>query len=474
MNGSVQVSPNLRVFIGVVLAVAVLRYAEDVFVPLALAVLMTFLLAPIVEFLHRLRINRALAVIFSVTVAVSLLGALLYVIFDQFTDVVGQLPRYRRQLRANLTDLTGFVRGGMSGTTEAMEQLTREFNRVAPVAANPAQVSTVQIVEAPLSGVEALSQLVAPFLRPIGTAAVVIVFAIFMLLRLPDVRDRIVRLLGTENLRATHEALNDAAQRVSRYLLMQTLINAWQGAWVLAGLWFLGVPNALLWGALTVILRFIPYVGPWLAAAMPVALAFAVFDDWVQPLKVVALFVVLELVSNMILEPWLYGRRTGVSSLALLVAATFWTWLWGAVGLFLAVPLTVCVMVMGKHIPQLGFLYVLLGDEPALWPHEQLYHRLLAGRRDEAEALLAEALRTKSPRKVLDEMLAPTVRLAQKDDAAGSLEEPQRQLLSQVIEDWVARITQTQPPAGTLRRAAECAERVRAWKPNAEHSALSG
>jgi predicted PurR-regulated permease PerM len=467
MNSSVQVSPNLRAFIGVVLVVAVLRYAEEVFVPLALAVLMTFLLAPIVDFLQRLRVNRGVAVIFSVMVAVSLLGALLYVIFDQFTDVIGQLPRYRRQLRANLADITGFVRGGMSGTTEAVEQLTKEFNRVAPAASGPGSVSQVQVVEASPTGVEAVSQLIAPFVRPIGTAAVVVVFAIFMLLRLPDVRDRIIRLLGPENLRATNEALNDAAQRVSRYLLMQTLINTWQGVWVLAGLWFLGVPNALLWGALTVVLRFIPYVGPWLAAAMPVALAFAVFDDWVQPLLVVALFVVLELISNMILEPWLYGRRTGVSPLALLVAATFWTWLWGAVGLFLAVPLTVCVMVMGKHIPQLEFLHVLLGDEPALWPHEQLYQRLLAGKREEADALLHEALRTRSPRKLLDEMLVPTVRLAQKDDAAGSLEGPQRRLLQEVIEEWVARITQAQPPASTMKRAEECAQRVTAWKASA-------
>src|SRR5690606_31794583 len=187
----------------------------------------------------------------------------------------------------------------------------------------------------------------APLVGPIATAAVVLVFVIFMLLRLPDLRDRLIRLLGSEHLRTTTEAMDDAARRVSRYLLMQTIINAWQGMWVAIGLSLLGLPNAILWGALTVVLRFIPYVGPWLAAAMPVALSFAVFDSWVQPLLTVGLFVVLELFSNMVLEPWLYGSRTGVSPIALLVAATFWTWLWGPVGLFMAVPLTVCLVVIG-------------------------------------------------------------------------------------------------------------------------------
>ncbi len=465
MNSPVQVSNSLRVFIGVVLVIAVMRYAQDVFVPLALAILMTFLLAPIVDFLQRWRVNRGLAVIVSVAVAVALLGTLIYIMLDQFTDVVEKLPRYRRQLRANLTELTGYVRGGMSGTTDAVEQITREINRVAPGSPPVARPQTVQVVEAPPSTIEGLSNLIAPMVKPAGTTAVVIVFAIFMLLRLPDVRDRVIRLLGPANLRTTTQALGDAANRVSRYLLMQTLINTWQGIWVTAGLWFLGVPNGMLWGALTIVLRFIPYIGPWIAAAMPIALAFAVFDDWGKPLLVVGLFVVLELISNMVLEPWLYGKRTGVSPLALLVATTFWTWLWGAVGLFLAVPLTVCVMVIGKHIPQLGFLHVILGDEPVLDPHEQLYHRLLAGKREEADALLVETLRKKSPRRVVDDVLIPAVRLAEIDNSAGALDAAQRSLVRAFMETWARKLTEARAPTACARRMAECLVRTEAWKP---------
>jgi predicted PurR-regulated permease PerM len=469
MNSPVQVSHSLRVFIGVVLTIAVLRYAEDVFIPLALAVLMTFVLAPIVDWLHRWRINRVVAVVVSVTVAVALICALLYVVFSQFTDLVQELPRYRRQLRGNLADLAKFLRGGMSDTSQAVEQLSREIARVAP-RARASGIPSVQVIEQPPGTVESLRNLIAPLLKPVGTAAVVIVFAIFMLLRLHDLRDRLIRLLGSENLRTTTEALTDAAQRVSRYLLMQTLINAWQGFWVTVGLWYIGVPNAMLWGALTVVLRFIPYIGPWLAAIMPVALSLAVFDDWTKPLLVVALFIVLELISNMVLEPWLYGKRTGVSPLALLIAATFWTWLWGTVGLFLAIPLTVCVMVMGKHIPQLNFLYVLLGDDPVLDPHEQLYQRLLAGNREEAEAVLIKQLQRKSPRKVADEVLLAAVRLAEKDHVAGSLGEPQRRLVHELLECWEKKLSEVRTPLAALRRIQDCRVRLSSWKGNEQES----
>ncbi len=464
MNSPVQVPNRLRIFIATVLTVAILRYAEDVFVPIALALLMSFLLAPIVERLERWRVNRALAVTVSVAVAVALAGTLLYVIFDQVTDVLTQLPRYRQQLRANLTQITGFIRGGWSDTSVAVEQLTREINRVAPNAAPTTRVPVVQVVDPPLTITQALGNMVAPFVKPVSNTAIVIVFTIFMLLRLPDLQERIIKLMGASNLRNTTFALHDAAERVSRYLLTQTLINTWQGLCVLAGLWYLGVPNAMLWGGLTVVLRFIPYIGPWIAAAMPVALSFAVSDDWTRPMAVIALFVVVELISNMILEPWLYGKRTGVSPLALLLAATFWTWLWGAVGLFLAVPLTVCLMVMGKHLPSLQWLYVILGDEPMLDPHEQLYQRLLAGRREEAHALLDEALRRKSARRVCDEMLVAAVRLAERDNERGSLDAVQRALIHEILDHWNSRLSQGRVPTGPMRRVGESLARVSGWK----------
>src|SRR5262245_60355735 len=220
MNGSGQASHNLRLFLVVIITIAVLRYAQDVFIPLALAILMTFLLAPLVDLLQRWRVNRLIAVVIAVGVAIALIGGLIYVVIHQFTDLVGEFPRYRRQLRANLAEFSGMLRGGVHDTTAAVEQLTREIRRVAPT--RTVTVPKVQIVPPPADAMTSLREFVGPIIKPLGTAAVVIVFVIFMLLRLPDLRDRIIRLAGPQNLRATMAALGDAARRVSRFLLMQT------------------------------------------------------------------------------------------------------------------------------------------------------------------------------------------------------------------------------------------------------------
>ncbi len=257
-----------------------------------------------------------------------------------------------------------------------------------------------------------------------------------MLLRLPDLKDRVIGLLGSKNLRVTTEALDEAAKRVSRYIVMFTVINCVQGVGTALGLYLIGVPNAVLWGALTMALRFIPYIGIWVAAALPIALSFAIFDHWSQPVLVAGLFVGLEAISYVALEPWLIGSRTGVSPIALLVAAAFWTWLWGPIGLLLAIPVTVCVVVMGKYIPQLAFLYTLLGDQPVLAPHERLYQRLLASNRDEADDLLEEVARTQSRAEVCDEVIVPTLQLAENDFERGSLPDPKRLLVFEHIGEW--------------------------------------
>jgi hypothetical protein len=320
--------------------------------------------------------------------------------------------------------------------------LTEEFQRSHAVTA-AGRVSKVQIVNPTPNAFESLTALFKPLLKPIGTAALVCVLVIFMLLRFADVRDRFIRLLGQRNLRITTEALDDAARRVSRYLVMQTLINSWQGICVAIGLTLIGLPNAVLWGALTIVLRFIPYVGPWVAATMPVALSFAVFDNWTHPLLTVGLFVLVELISNMALEPWLYGNRTGVSPLALLIAAAFWAWLWGAAGLFLAIPLTVCLVVMGKYIPQLEFLHVLLGDQPVLEPYERLYQRLLASNREEADDLLEAALREASLTEVCDTVVIPALQLAEEDHERGSLREAKRKYVLDHVDQWADELIES-------------------------------
>jgi predicted PurR-regulated permease PerM/methylmalonyl-CoA mutase cobalamin-binding subunit len=438
MNGSGQVSRGLQILLAMVIVVASLRYAQDVLIPLALATLMTFLLAPLVARLQRLGIPRTIGTVAAVTVAFLLIGGVIYMVVHQATDLAGELPTYRRQLRANIEDLGVAVRGVGSGTTKAVEQLTEEISRAAPAPKQAAgRVPKVQVVEPPPNAFEAIRTLFGPFLGPLGTAVVVVVFVIFMLLRLPDLRDRLIRLLGQRNLRATTEALDDAARRVSRYLLMQMVINGVQGVLVTVGLTLIGLPNAALFGALTLVLRFIPYVGPWVAAAMPILLAVAVFDSWTIVAMTIALFIVLETISNLVLEPWLYGSQTGVSPVALLVAAAFWTWLWGAVGLFLAIPLTVCLVVMGKYIPQLGFLHVLLSDEPVLTDQQRLYQRLLAGNSDEADELLDASLREQSFLEVCDETVVPAVLMVEGDYDRGALSEERRHLVLEHLDAWV-------------------------------------
>jgi predicted PurR-regulated permease PerM len=436
MNSPVQASHSLRVFLAVVVAVAVLRYAQDVFVPLALAILLTFLLAPLVERLQRMHINRAVAVIFSVALTIVILGGLLWVVFHQFSDLTSQLPQYRRQLRANLADLTGALKGGVSSTTRVVEQLSREIGRVAPADPALANVPKMQVVEPAATPIRSIGNFLSPFLRPVSTTALVIVFVIFMLLRLPDLRDRVISLLGSKNLRMTTEALDEAAKKVSRYLVTFTVINGVQGIGTALGLYLIGVPNAILWGALTMALRFVPYVGIWVAASLPIALSFAIFDHWSQPAMVAGLFVMLETVSYVALEPWLIGSRTGVSPIALLVAAAFWTWLWGPIGLLLAIPVTVCLVVMGKYIPQLSFLYTLLGDQPVLEPHERLYQRLLASNRDEADDLLEESVRTHSRGEVCETIILPALQLAEVDHDLGTLPDAKRLMVFEHIEEW--------------------------------------
>lgn len=422
----------------VVIVVAVLRLAQEVFIPLALAILLTFLLAPLVARLQSWGVSRLLAVIVSITVALTLLSALGDIAFNQFTDLAHKLPADQRQLHENLTHIRGAFRGGLADASKAIEQLGKEIQRVAPREPVPNEIRKVLVVEPAPTPIDMLRDFIGPLLKPFGIALVVIVLVAFMLLRLHDLRERLIRVLGRRNLYATTEALNDAAERVSRYLLMQFLINSWTGVIVGIGLWELDVPNPGLWGALALALRFVPYVGVWTAAVVPFALSFAVSDDFSKPMLVLALFWVLEFFNYAVLEPWLYANRTGISPVALLLSAAFWAWLWGGTGLLLAIPLTVCVAVMSKYIPQLEFLRVLLGDEPVLEPHQRLYQRLLAGSRDEADSLLDETLRSNgSMLLAADVAIVPAIRMLETDHDRRALAAAKRKAVLERINQWV-------------------------------------
>ena len=465
MNGSAQASRGFFIVLTFVVVIAALRLAQDVFIPIALAVLLTFLLAPVVQRLERWGVNRLTAVALTVIIAFAALSGLLYVVFGQLSDLVRELPQYREQLLQNVAKVNGALRGSMGKIAALITELTTDLNRGVPGAVHH-RVPQVEVVEPPLGSFKALQQVFSPLAGPIATTAVVIVFVIFMLLRFSDLRDRVIRLLGERNLRLATEAIDDAARRVSRYLIMQTLINGWEGLCVAVGLTFIGLPNAVLWGALTMVLRFIPYLGILVAVAMPLVLSFAVFDRWGPALLTLALFAAVELVSYLILEPWLYSRRTGVSPVALLVAAVFWAWLWGAAGLFLAIPLTVCLVVMGKYIPQLAFLNVLLGDQPVLAPYERLYQRLLAKSPDDADDLLDSELRHHSLIEVCDTVILRAMHLIERDHDQGALREAKRHYILEHIERWTDELADSLPPASggagpeapDLRTTAEAAE----------------
>src|SRR4029079_17820537 len=258
-----------------------------------------------------------------------------------------------------------------------------------------------------------------------------------MLIQREDLRNRLIHLIGSPRLNVTTQALDDAAHRVSRYLLMQLIINGLFGLVLGIGLFFIGVPNSLLWGVLAGILRFVPFIGPWIAASIPVALSLAVFDGWTKPFLVLGLFVINELVSNNILEPWLYGASTGISSLGILVSAVFWTWLWGPVGLVMATPLTVCLMVVGRHVPQLAFVNKLLSTQEILPPQDRFYQRLLALDPEEAIEVAEDFLKDHSLEALYDSVLLPALSLAEQDRHHGDLEEPKERLIIDTLRELV-------------------------------------
>ena len=264
-----------------------------------------------------------------------------------------------------------------------------------------------------------------------------VLLVIFMLLRREDLRRRLIRLIGKGRISAATHAMDDAGSRVFRYLFMQLVVNVSYGIPVAIGLYFIGVPNAVLWGAFAAVLRFIPYIGPWIAAAIPVALSLAVSPSWTMPLLTIGLFVVLELLSNNVMEPWLYGSSTGVTPIALIIAAVFWTWLWGPVGLILSTPLTVCLVVMGRHVPRLSFLSVLLSDEEALTPAEDCYHRLLTvGEQDELEFVEAY-LKANSLTALYDSVFIPVIIATETDHRLELLDDEQRLLIEQSLRDII-------------------------------------
>jgi predicted PurR-regulated permease PerM len=412
-------------------AVSALFFGREILVTLALAVLLTFMLAPMATRLQRWlgRIGSGLCL---VALVVSVTAGAGFVLTQQAVDLANQLSAYKVNIQNKLRSLHIEQDGRMKKITETLEELKKDLpGEEGLIPKTPEEIKAekritpVAIIEPKDSSLEFMQVILPPVLRPLGTAGLVLLLLIFMLLQREDLRNRLIRLIGQGRIGATTSALDDAGSRVSRYLRMQLFINVCCGIPVAIGLYFIGIPNAILWGALATMLRFIPYVGPWIAAAFPILISLTVSPDWLTPLLTIGLFVVLELIRNNVMEPWLYGSSTGVSPVALIVAALFWTFLWGPVGPVLATPLTVCMVVMGRHIPKLAFLSIILNAEGALTAAEECYYRLpRAGPHDEME-LVDVFLKSNTLGALYDSMLVPVITAAESDHRSGLLEAPQ-------------------------------------------------
>ncbi|MBW4090205.1 MAG: AI-2E family transporter [Proteobacteria bacterium] len=423
-----------------VVVVACLYLARDVLIPLTLAVLLSFLLAPLARLLRRLHLGRALSAVAAAVIGLGLVLVLGWLIGTQIAGLAGNVPRYQVTVEHKLDTVRRVV----------VDKIAAVSNRFTPAAPAPAPTPSTHPSAAPHPAPTATAkpptttkptqapkakggssqlgtafhlarQVLLPIASPLGTAAIVFVVSIFILLQREDLRDRLIRVFGSGDLHRTTIAMDEIGERLSNYYIALLAVNASFGTAIGLGLWAIGVPSPLLWGILAMLMRFVPYVGSPLAALLPLALAIAVSPGWSMAIWTVALFVATELIVSQAIEPFLYGRTTGLSPFAVVAAAIFWTWAWGAIGLLLSTPLTVCLVVLGRYVKSLEFIEILLGNRPPLSPIENFYQRLLAGDPDEVQEDAEAALREQSLAIYYDEIAVKGLQLATADAARGVL-----------------------------------------------------
>ena len=444
-------NPTVPPIIGFIVAVAILYFARALLIPFGLALLFAFLLSPIVKRLESWRIPRVVAALLAFAAAFGVFVSLGWVVANQVVQIVSELPRYSDNVHRKVVALQG-ESGGVNKLMNTIEGLGKEIAAATsdqspkpiprnPMARDASNPLPVQVIE-PRNTLQSIRDFGSPLVAPLGTAGIAIVFTLFMLIDREDLRNRLLRLMGERQLNVTTKAMDDAAQRVSRYILLQFLVNAGFGAVLAIGLSVIGVPSPLLWGVLAMFLRFLPYVGPAIACFLPFALTLAVTDGWHTPILTVALFATTEIIVGNFLEPMLYGVHTGLSAVAVLVAAVFWTVLWGPIGLILSTPLTVCLSVLGRYAPQLEFLSILLGDEPVLKDDAIFYQRLLARAHGDAFALLETAAKEKPLITVFDEIVMPALSMAEQDRHSGLLEAKREEFIVQSINEFVTELSE--------------------------------
>ena len=424
--------------------VAALHLGRDVFLPLAIAMLITFALSPLVNRLRGFGLPMIAAVLAAVAVAFAVIGVFVMMVAGQVGELAHELPTFQGNIVKKLETLQ--ETGSESGVVARLSRMAAEINAqivtVAPEAgsANGADAPlAVEVVEN-RGPFETLRDIALPLIKPIATAGLVIVVVIFMLLERDELRDRFIRLVGANDINRTTQVIEDAGAKVGTYLLVQLLVNVIYAVPIGVGLMLIGVPNAILWGILTLVLRFVPYIGPILAAIFPLFLAFAVSPDWSMVIWTGALFLTVEMISSNVIEPWLYGSKTGVSPLAIIIAAIFWTWVWGPLGLVLSTPLTVCLVVVGRYIPQFEVFAVLFGDRPVLAAHSRLYQRLLVGDTVESKLRAEELLEEDFIADYHRDVGIPALLLAQGDYERGGLSPEQLTRVADAAEQLLGEL----------------------------------
>lgn len=441
--------PRLLILAALVLAVACLYWARAVFIPIALALLISFLLSPAVALVRRTGLGQIPAVVVVITLTLTLAVGLGWALFNQVTTLANDLPHYRATIARKIADVQRVGKGGaLKNVEDTAKDLMEQIERTNPATQKPLPV----VVSAP----HPLWQL-PRIIEPVGSAVFVLVLLIFMLIQQRELRARVVRLFGHERLAETTRALDEAGVRISRYLLTQSGLNASFGATIMLGLFLLDVPFALVWGFFAALLRFIPYVGAWAAALVPIAMSLAVFDGWAKPLLIAGLFAATEVIIAFVLEPLFFGRSAGVSAIALLIAAAFWTWLWGPIGLALATPLTVCLVVFSRAVAGLEFIEILVSDGPGVDDHITYYQRVLAADEREAAELVREAAAASSREAVYDSILVPALARARHDRETGQLTsieyahvvEATRQVLGRAAHHIAPETTPPTTPSGS-------------------------
>ena len=450
MNGSstARVLSRLWFVVVAVVAIGILFLAKVLFLPLAFAVLFAFLLAPVVSWLERLRLPRPLAAVLVILGFAALLATTGWMLFTQLVAVTNDLPTYRDNIAQKMEAIHSPSDSAFSRAQGVVERLSEELglaNSSAVLHPPAARTGSKALGSSPDRPVQVrevaratgrLDQL-GGILEPLTTTFLCVVFTFFVLLQREDLRNRLIHLSGDHNLSVMTQAMKDASARISRYFSLQLVVNLAYGTLVFAALYFIGLPHAILFGSMAGLLRFVPYVGAPIAALLPVLLSLAVFHGWEHSLMIMGTFLVLEVVTANYVEPRIYGKHTGLSSLAILLAAAFWTLIWGPVGLVLSVPLTVCLVVMGSHIPALEFLTVMLGDQPVVPPAICYYQRLLAHDQREAGEILDTCLKDSSLENIYDSVLIPALVLSQQDRLKGDLDESSLDFIRQTTRDII-------------------------------------